>query len=170
MKYDNVGQAYCDSKELCDLIYKNPELDITKFLVSDSNQYNLSVKNTYAGLPILTQYKEFAGDVDEFHKFNQQTWRMPDEYKQLDIAEYLLSLCKTDAELQRVGEELLLYQERLLFDLLRFMKYLVDTLRKHNIVWGVGRGSSVSSYILFLLGVHKINSIYYDLDIKEFLK
>lgn len=170
MKYDSVGQAYCDSKELCDLIYKNPELDITKFLVSDSNQYNLSVKNNYAGLPPLTQYKEFVGDVDEFHTFNQQTWHMPDEYKQLDIAEYLLSLCKTDAELQRVGDELLLYQERSLFDLLRFMKYLVDTLRKHTIVWGVGRGSSVSSYILFLLGVHKINSMYYDLDIKEFLK
>ena len=82
----------------------------------------------------------------------------------------MLSLCSSDAELQRVGEELLLYQERNLFDLLRFMKYLVDTLRKNNIVWGVGRGSSVSSYILYLLGVHKINSMYYDLDIKEFLK
>ena len=170
MKYDSVGQAYCDSKELCDLIYKNPELDLTKFLVSDSNQYNLSVKRTYADLPVLTQYKEFVGNVDEFHKFNQQSWHMPDEYKQLDIAEYVLSLCKTDAELQRVGEELLLYQERLLFDLLRFMKYLVDILRKNNIVWGVGRGSSVSSYILFLLGVHKIDSMYYDLDIREFLK
>ena len=78
--------------------------------------------------------------------------------------------CKTDAELQRVGEELLLFQERNLFPLLCFMRYLVDTLRKNNIVWGVGRGSSVASYVLYLIGVHKINSMYYDLDIAEFLK
>ena len=51
-----------------------------------------------------------------------------------------------------------------------FMKYLVDTLRKNNIIWGVGRGSSVASYVLYLLGVHRIDSLYYDLDITEFLK
>jgi DNA polymerase III alpha subunit len=50
------------------------------------------------------------------------------------------------------------------------MKYLVDTLRKNIIVWGVGRGSSVASYILYLIGVHRIDSLYYDLDIAEFLK
>ena len=171
MNYDNVGQAYCDSQELCDLLYKNPDLDITKFLVVDPGQYNSVRQNMhYTELPKLKQYIPFDGDVGAFHAHNQSNWSMPGEYKQLDIAEHVLSLCSTDAELQRVGEELLLYQERNLFDLLRFMKYLVDTLRKNNIVWGVGRGSSVSSYILYLLGVHKINSMYYDLDIKEFLK
>jgi DNA polymerase III alpha subunit len=65
---------------------------------------------------------------------------------------------------------LLLYQERDLFNLLRYLKYTIDTFRKNNIVWGVGRGSSVASYCLFLLGVHKIDSMYYDLDIAEFLR
>jgi len=88
----------------------------------------------------------------------------------MDIAEYVLGLCRADHELQRVGQELLLYQERNLFDLLRYLKYLVDTLRKNNVVWGVGRGSSVASYVLFLIGVHKIDSLYYNLDIEEFLK
>ena len=64
----------------------------------------------------------------------------------------------------------MLFQEREAFDLLRYLKYLVDTMRKNNIVWGVGRGSSVASYVLYLIGVHKINSMYYDLDIAEFLK
>ena len=95
---------------------------------------------------------------------------MPNNYRELDIAEWVLGQCKTAEELQRVGQELILYQERDLFDLLRFMKYLVDTLRKNNIVWGVGRGSSVASYILYLIGVHRIDSLYYDLDIAEFLK
>ena len=95
---------------------------------------------------------------------------MPEKYKQLDIAKYLLDLCRTDAELQRVGQELLLYQERNMFDLLRFLCYIVDTMRDKDIVWGVGRGSSVASYVLYLIGVHKIDSLYYDLDIAEFLR
>jgi DNA polymerase III alpha subunit len=108
--------------------------------------------------------------VEEFDRVLQRNWRMPVEYKELDIAAYVLGLCQQEQELQRVGQELLLYQERNLFDLLRYLKYLVDTLRKNNVVWGVGRGSSVASYVLFLLGVHKINSLYYNLDIDEFLK
>ena len=95
---------------------------------------------------------------------------MPQEYKDLDIAQHILELCETQAELQRVGEELLLYADRELLDLLRYLKYFVDTMRKNKVVWGLGRGSSVASYVLYLLGVHKINSMYYDLDIKEFLK
>jgi DNA polymerase III alpha subunit len=95
---------------------------------------------------------------------------MPDSYKKMDIAKHVLDKCQNDAELQRVGEELLLYQERNLFDLLRYLKYLVDTMRKNNIVWGVGRGSSVASFVLFLLEVHRINSLYYDLSITEFIK
>ena len=77
---------------------------------------------------------------------------------------------ETEEEMQRAGQELLLYQEREMFVLLKYLKYLVDTMRSNNIVWGVGRGSSVSSFVLFLIGVHKINSLYYGLDIDEFLK
>ena len=95
---------------------------------------------------------------------------MPDEYKTLDIAQYILDLCTTEPELQRVGEELLLYQERNLFPLLQYLKYFVDTMRANKVVWGLGRGSSTASYVLYLLGVHKINSLYYDLPVEEFLK
>lgn len=108
--------------------------------------------------------------VTEYDLANQAAWFMPDEYKDLDIAEHVLGLCKTDAELQRVGRELLLYQEFDLFNLLRYLKYLVDTMRAHNIIWGVGRGSSTASYVLYLLGVHRTNSMYYDLPIEEFLR
>jgi DNA polymerase III alpha subunit len=124
----------------------------------------------HANVPNLFGYVTLADSVEEFDLRFQRKWHMPVEYKELDIAEYILSLCTQDYELQRVAEELLLYQERDLFDLLRYLKYLVDTLRKNNLVWGVGRGSSVASYVLFLLGVHKINSVYYDLSIDEFLK
>jgi DNA polymerase III alpha subunit len=95
---------------------------------------------------------------------------MPKEYYELDIAKWVLDQCKTEAELQRAGDELIKFQERKMFVLLQYLKYLVDTMRKNNVVWGVGRGSSVASFVLFLIGVHRINSLYYDLSIDEFLK
>ena len=66
--------------------------------------------------------------------------------------------------------ELAMYNERGLYPILQVLIYVVDTLRKHNLVWGVGRGSSVASYLLHLSGVHKVDSVKYNLDIKEFLK
>lgn len=170
MNYDDYGQCYTSTDELCDLLYQNPALDISHFLVMDPVQFNKSVKQLYAELPLLKQWVAKDIPVDEYHAQLQSNWHMPDEYKTLDIAAWILEQCKTDEELQRVGQELLLFQERNLFDLLKFMKYLVDTLRKNKVVWGVGRGSSVASYVLYLIGVHKINSLYYDLDIAEFLK
>ena len=170
MKYDQYGQTYTTSNELCDLLYKNPKLDISLFQVEDSIEYNRSVADLHAELDLLDSYHNISQTVEEFDRILQTNWRMPLEYRELDIAEYVLGLCQQEHELQRVGQELLLYQERNLFDLLRYLKYLVDTLRKNNGVWGVGRGSSVASYVLFLLGVHKIDSLYYNLDIDEFLK
>jgi DNA polymerase III alpha subunit len=170
MKYDQYGQTYTTSNELCDLLYKNPKLDISRFQVEDSIEYNRSVAELHAELDLLDSYHQINMSVEEFDSVLQRNWHMPQEYKNLDIAEYVLDLCQQEHELQRVGQELLLYQERNLFDLLRYLKYLVDTLRKNNVVWGVGRGSSVASYVLFLLGVHKIDSLYYNLDIVEFLK
>ena len=170
MKYDQYGRTFTDSNELCDLLYKNPNLDLSLFLVEDPQEFNKSRSELHADVPNLFGYVTLADSVEEFDLRFQRKWHMPNEYKELDIAEHILSLCTQDYELQRVAEELLLYQERDLFDLLRYLKYLVDTLRKNNLVWGVGRGSSVASYVLFLLGVHKINSLYYDLSIDEFLK
>ena len=170
MKYDAYGRSFADSLELCDLLYKNPELDLSLFLVEDPSEFNKSKHTLHADVPNLKGYVTLADSVEEFDQRFQNKWHMPDEYKQLDIAEYILSLCKEDYELQRVAQELLLYQERDLFNLLRYLKYLVDTLRKNKVVWGVGRGSSVASYVLYLLGVHKINSLLYQLDITEFLK
>jgi DNA polymerase III alpha subunit len=95
---------------------------------------------------------------------------MPTEYQQLDIAAHILSLCASEAELQRCGQELLLYQERDLFDLLRYLKYLVDVMKSNDIIWGVGSGSSVASFVLYKLGVHRIDSLYYNLDVSEFLR
>lgn len=170
MKYDKYGRTYTTSDELCELLYKNPDLNLSLFQVEDPQEFNRSRADLHAEVPWLSGYVELADSISMFDARFQRRWHMPEEYKELDIAAYVLGLCQKDYELQRVGQELLLFQERDAFDLLRYLKYLVDTLRKNNIVWGVGRGSSVASYTLFLLGVHKIDSIFYNLDIEEFLK
>ena len=175
MNYDKFSQAHTTTDELCDLLYQDPTLDITRFLVDDADQYNTSATVTYSDLPLLQQYKLpldiLYNDTVEAFDYEQQThWYMPTEYAEMDIASWLLDRCDTEAKLQRVAQELLLYQERDMFPLLRYLKYFVDTMRANQVLWGVGRGSSVASYVLYLIGVHRIDSMYYDLDIAEFLK
>jgi DNA polymerase III alpha subunit len=170
MKYDDYGRAHCTSNELCSLLYKNKNLDLSKFLVDDALEYNQNVKKFHVNFPNLQQYVNINDSIEEFDKSNQQNWYMPDEFRQLDIDQYVRNLCQSEQELDRVEQELLLFHQQNLGNLLKFLVYLVDTLRKNKIVWGVGRGSSVASYVLFLIGIHKIDSIKYNLDIKEFLK
>jgi DNA polymerase III alpha subunit len=174
MRYDPFGQLVITSNELVDELYIKPDLNIANFYVTDPEGYNQSVQKLHVEFPMLKHYNIDANHlyltVEAFDKLNQTRWYMPDEYKTLDIAQHILDLCNSEAELQRVGEELLLFQERNLFNLLRYLKYFVDTMRKNNVVWGLGRGSSTASYVLYLLGVHKIDSLYYDLPIEEFLK
>ena len=166
---DKYARQVLSENQAVEMLYADPALDVTNLCLEDGDQFNSASKKLHLNM-FITQLDEIGVDVAQYHKQNQNNWHMPDKYKQLDIAEYLLKLCTTDAELQRVGTELLLYQERDMFDLLRFLVYIVDVMREQDIVWGVGRGSSVASYVLYLIGVHKIDSLYYDLDIAEFLR
>jgi DNA polymerase III alpha subunit len=103
-------------------------------------------------------------------KINKDLWFIPPEYQDMDIELFCLEQCKTEEEFSRVAQELELYHKHKMIPVLKTMKYIVDTLRTNNIVWGVGRGSSVSSYVLFLIGIHKIDSIKYNIPIEEFFK
>jgi hypothetical protein len=172
MKTDRYGRIIYDETDLVNMVMRGVTVDrLTGMLVEPG--VNLETVSAYLEqVPELIEclFTDADMTVEEFDAVNQNSWHMPDEYKHMDIAEYILSLCDTDAKLQRCGQELLLFQERNLFDLLRYLKYLVDTMRNHNMIWGVGRGSSVASYVLYLLGVHRIDSMYYDLDAREFLR
>jgi DNA polymerase III alpha subunit len=170
MKYDQFGQAHISTEDATDLLYQRPDLDLSNIKFDNPDQFNAAVKVLYSDFDLLNAYESLDTDLSQFDSRNQSAWHMPKEYFKLDIARWVLDQCTTDAELQRVADELMLFQERDLFNLLRWLKYFVDTMRANQVVWGVGRGSSVASYVLYLIGVHKINSMYYDLDISEFLK
>jgi DNA polymerase III alpha subunit len=167
---DKFSQLVFNENDLMDIVMRGGQLSTTRNTIVDQSVDISSATDLLNNLPLLVTAKNDHLTVQEWDKQNQREWRMPEEYKSLDIAAHVLSLCEDDTELQRVGEELLLYQERGLFDLLRYLKYLVDTMQKNNIIWGVGRGSSVASFVLYKMRVHRINSLYYSLDIKEFLR
>ena len=169
MMLDNYSRQILTEQQACEMLYADPNLDVGNLCLEDTSKFNDASSALHLDI-VLAQLDEIGEDVAQFHKRNQSNWHMPQRYKDLDIAKYLLDLCRTDAELQRVGKELLLYQDRDMFDLLRFLVYIVDVMRENDIVWGVGRGSSVASYVLYLIGVHKIDSLYYDLSVEEFLR
>ena len=172
MRTNQHGEQIYDENDLCSLVMQGIDVARLEAVIVDPRLNLETAADILEHIPDFIRYDALVEKMpsEEFDHRNQSEWFMPDKYKQLDVAQYVLSLCSTDAELQRCGEELLLYQERNLFDLLRYLKYLVDVMTEHRLIWGVGRGSSVASYVLYKLRVHKIDSMYYDLDPHEFLR
>lgn len=172
MRTNKHGEQIYNEDDLCNLLMQGLDAAVLKNVVVDESVDIESAALILDNIPTFVRYNSLVESMstEEFDHRNQQQWFMPSEYLNLDIAEHVLSLCQTDAELQRCGQELLMYQERDLFNLLRYLKFLVDIMTKHNLIWGVGRGSSVASYVLYKLGVHRIDSLHYDLDPSEFLR
>lgn len=168
MPSDKFGRQILTESDICELYLQDPDRMFKNITVDCDINFPEVLELT--NKPITQKYEQLDITVEEYDTNNQSNWYMPDSYKNFDIAKYVLDLCETDSELQRVGDELLKFQELGMFPILRYCKYLVDTMRKHNVVWGVGRGSSVASYVLYLIGIHRINSLHYDLSIDEFLK
>jgi len=165
---DQYSRIILEEDDLIDIAMTDPTLLPKTALVKDVDLSQ--VEDLLDQVFDFQQYTELTVSVYEFDKQNQTSWHMPQSYKDMDIAKWIIEQCKTQPELQRVAEELLLFQERGLFDLLKYLKYLVDTMRDNGVIWGVGRGSSVASYVLYLIGIHKVDSMYYDLPVDEFLR
>jgi DNA polymerase III alpha subunit len=108
--------------------------------------------------------------IEEFDRKNQSKWFTPEPYASMDILEFLINKCQNDNQILRVADEMELFEERNMIPVLRFLIFLIDDFRERQIVWGVGRGSSVASYVLYLIGVHRIDSMKFNLNIREFLK
>jgi len=100
---------------------------------------------------------------------DSKNWFIPKSYQDMDIEGFLVDNCPKE-NYERLIQEIQLFQRHNMIPMLKTMKYIVDTLRANNIVWGVGRGSSVASYVLHVIGVHKIDPIKYNIPIEEFFK
>ncbi len=168
MRIDNLGIPVYSAKDIFDLIYQG-KLDVLPDILAEPNDTDVEQFNLHSESVKIREYQEPQLSKTEFDSLMQSNWNMPEEYKQMDIEGFLVNECPKE-NYQRLIEELQEYRERNMLDLLRWLKYFVDICRKEGIVWGVGRGSSVASYVLYLIGVHKIDSLKYNLDWREFLR
>lgn len=131
----------------------------------------------------IVQFNRFA--AEKIQAFSEPpsvptlNWAIPDEYKYLDIEQYLLGIAKdriraTDPLREqrevRLAEELILFEQKDMLPLLRTLIYIVDRMNAEKVNWGVGRGSSCSSYILYLIGLHQVDPVKYDISIKDFIR
>jgi len=166
MRIDKFGNPIHQEQDLIDLIYNNKIDYIDKIAIDDTDSIKEFAKNCELNLKV---YQDIDISVSEFDKICQSEWFIPNEYKTMDIEDFLVDRCPKQ-NYQRLIEELQEYKSRNMLDLLKWLKYIVDTCKANNIIWGVGRGSSVASYVLYLIGVHKIDSLKYNLDWHEFLR
>lgn len=105
-------------------------------------------------------------------------WKLPGHYKyDLNLYDYLAGLVaqieKDDLYVKRVerlAEEIWMFNQLNLDEVLRTLIYVTDVMKKKNIIWGVGRGSSCSSYLLYLLGLHEVDPVLYDIELTDFIK
>ncbi len=169
IKINETGNCIFTEQDAIDLLYTNPDFDISKLFFELTEQYNNSIKDTGLDLQQLQTVpkRPTPAKVDAANIAN---WFMPQKYYELNVLEWLLNKCQNDTEKKRVEQEYLLFEKKNFIKVLQFLIYFIDTLRENNIVWGVGRGSSVASFCLFLIGVHKINPLQYNLNIAEFLR
>ena len=169
IKINETGDCIFTEEDAIDSLYTNPDFDISKLFFEDTEQYNNSIKNTGIDLQQLQTVPKQPTPA-KVDAANIANWFMPQKYYELNVLEWLLNKCQNDTEKKRVEQEYLLFEKKNFIKVLQFLIYFIDTLRENNIVWGVGRGSSVASFCLFLIGVHKINPLQYNLNIAEFLR
>jgi len=171
-KLDEWGNVAFDKDGLIDLLMKGSELsrELLALDSSDIHRFNKLCKEWDHPQDQLLFYKEPEISVEEWDASFQSSWFTPEPYKSMDVLDWLSSRCTTEVQIQRVAHEWMLFEQHGMTSVLNLLIYLVDNFRERKIVWGVGRGSSVASYILYLIGIHKVDSIAFDLDIGEFLK
>lgn len=166
MRLDKYSNPIFDDRDIFEALYKGQTLSPEMFVESNSDIKQLE---EVAELKFWSPLDDYDISVEDYDSSLQTDWFMPEEYKQMDIEGFLVNACPKE-HYQRLVDELDAFKTRNMLDLLRWLKYFVDTCRSKGIVWGVGRGSSVASYVLYLIGVHKIDSIKYNLDWQEFLR
>jgi len=169
IKTNDHGDCIFSEQDAIDLLYTNPDFDISKLFFEDIDQFNSSLQDLGLDFGKLKTAPK-RSNINDFDKQNFEDWHMPEKYYKINVLQWLLDKCQNDEEKMRVQSEYDLFEKKKFVKVLQFLIYFVDTLRANNIVWGVGRGSSVSSFCLFLIGIHKINPLMYKIDYREFLR
>lgn len=107
-------------------------------------------------------------------------WKLPEPHLSMDLQSTVVARAvdrlkelnyPEDVHLracQRIQDELDEIERRGMVEFVKTIIYILDTFRQKGVVWGVGRGSSCASYILFILGLHSVDPVLYDVPLSEF--
>lgn len=169
MRLDKYSNPIFSEQDIFEALYKGQTL--SPVMMVEKTPETEKLEEQLGFIFPLPYPASFDVDVEEYDHATQSNWNMPDEYKLMDIEQWIRDQGPPwDPNFTRIEEELAAYKARDMLDLLRWLKYFVDTCSKEQVLWGLGRGSSVASYVLYLIGVHNIDPIKYNLDWQEFLR
>ena len=169
MRLDQFGNPIFNSLDIFKALYRGKLTNIKDITVDYSEDIEQLEKT--AGFTFQQFNEQLNGiSMADFDKALQTDWFMPNEYRSFDIKQFCIGRCTTPEQILRVEVEMDAYEVRGMIPLLQWTKHFVDACIENDIVWGIGRGSSVASFVLFLLGVHQIDSVKYNLDWQEFLR
>lgn len=162
------------------VIIVDPESPLLSKLLSSTTRVRVTEIT-----PKIKQYNKVADNEKQIRLPSKQDFKvssivssLPIEYQNVDIETKIATLAIADAKGKSDGEkrlttakdELQWFIEHDKLSILRTLFYVVEQLTAKQVPWGVGRGSSVNSYILYLLGVHDIDPIRYNLNWHEFIR
>jgi DNA polymerase III alpha subunit len=170
MKSNQAGQIVITEDDFLEILYRGQTMNRIVVEESDWISRYEHLCNLFEIEADLTWEMASTATQDRFVEQCFADWGLPEQYEEFDVEQYVLSKCSTQEQVERVNQELKMFKERNMMPVLKFLKYFVDTLHANDMICGVGRGSSVASYVLYLLDVHKVNSLEYELTIDEFLK
>jgi DNA polymerase III alpha subunit len=170
LRFDGV--SILEPEQLQDFLMRGvqpAELRVTE-LTPEVEQFNA----------LVSQFDRISDGLNETVVYDL-TWQLPEPYLSLDVVEHVqvvfgerlpglaYNSAQTELAITRVARELEEFETRGLNELLRTIIYVLARFKETGQVFGVGRGSSCASFILFLLGLHVVDPIKFDVPLEEFM-
>jgi DNA polymerase III alpha subunit len=166
------GDSTYTAANICDLLIKGYKIE--EGIYVDKTSDEIDQFNKLSKLKISTKSMLKNINID---------WNIPEEYLNIDIHKYIFKKFLNMVEsgqikgsnniilrYERIEKELQLYEKYDLLYLIKTIIYIIEEFNKNNVVWGTGRGSSCCSYILYVIGLHEVDSVEYNLSLDEFFR
>lgn len=165
------GTIGCTEDQLCFFLMERRDLlskvcveeitpNITLFNDHNNSKVRLTVKKQ------IDQLKyDWLIDLPSDDDVTNMVLDRVDDY----ILKRKLNTRDEQAVLNRVMVELSLFKRIGKWEYLKTLISIISEMREQGVVWN-GRGSAASSFVLFLIGVHRVDSYLYNLPLEEFFK
>ncbi|MDY6895436.1 MAG: hypothetical protein SVO01_08505, partial [Thermotogota bacterium] len=162
MHYNGLGNGLKLKKIDLELPYVKYPSGVLKDIFKDEE--SLCIKD---GLKYQNELSIFSNTETHYNIPNYKF----DEYKVTDynLTDIISQKDLTLEEKRRLSYELNIIKKLGVENYILTVKKIVDTAKKNGISVGPGRGSAVGSFLVYKLGITKVNPIEYDLLFERFL-